>query len=153
MSCAQGKGSIGSLKGRQCHTNPVSSFDKTDDIPSRFALLRFQKSIYHGAIQEASIKRGAIPELPKLEGKETPRVRKHKTTGQSLGSLIKNWSLIGGCTSQQCGKATVSAIKNSRLRFVKMGGRQGFGTDQECVHKGICCATSSCTTRAGQSTQ
>lgn len=30
------------MKGRQYHTNPVSSFDKTHDVPSRFALLWFQ---------------------------------------------------------------------------------------------------------------
>lgn len=72
------------------------------------------------------------------------RGAKHKTTGQSLESLVKDCSLNSGRTFQQCGKATASAIKNSRLSFVKMGGRQGFGTDQQCVHKGICCATRSC---------
>lgn len=54
---------------------------------------------------------------------------KHKITEQSFESVIRDWSLISGCTFHQCGKATASAIKNSRLSFVKMGGRQGFGTE------------------------
>lgn len=85
-------------------------------------------------------------DLPKLKGNETQATEgeKHKTTGQSLESLVKDCSLNSGRTFQQCGKTTASAIKNSRLSFVKMGGRQGFGTDQQYVHKGICCATSSC---------
>lgn len=59
------------------------------------------------------------------------RLLRGGSTGQSLESLVKDWSLISGCTFQQWGKATASAIKNSRLSFVKMGGRQGFGTEQQ----------------------
>ena len=74
-------------------------------------------------------------DLPKKPAKGEMKHRllrggKHETTGQSLEGFIKDWSLVSGCTFQQCRKATASATESSGPSFGKMGGREGFGTDE-----------------------
>lgn len=79
-------------------------------------------------------------ELPKLNGNktqatETGEAEDHRAVpGKSHEGLV----LINDHIFQQCGKATARAIMNSRLSFVTMGGRQGFGTDQQGLYKGLC---------------